>query len=151
MLLDHVTFLLVASAGLTVAINVSVLPTTIVSSALFRLTDIACITGLFTVTLQVAVFFPSTVVTVISAVPALTAVTFPVESTEATEALLLDHVTCLLQASDGFIVAINVSASPTVKASSVLFKLTDVTLLCALLRMAFTSLSAISACPAFEG
>ena len=60
-----------------------------------------------TVTSQVAVYFPSLVVAVIFAVPEDFAVTFPSE-TVATSSLSLVHITSLLVASVGVIVAVNV-------------------------------------------
>ena len=113
-----------ASLGLTVAVRVSLLPFSIVSSVLFKDTDV---TGITTVTLHVAVFDPSFVVTVMTALPAFTAVTLPFWST-VTMALLLDcHVTVLSVASLGLTVAVRVSLLPFSIVSSVLFKDTEAT------------------------
>ena len=61
-------------------------------------------TGSFTVTVQLAVFPPSAVLTVMVAVPAPAAFTFPLESTVATFVLLLVQVTDLFVALEGLIV-----------------------------------------------
>ena len=82
-----------------------------------------------TVTIQVAVWFPSLVFTVILAVPSFIAVTFPAVSTVAIWVLSLFQVTFLFVAFVGFIVAVNVAVSPTLMSKVDLFKLTDVTLL----------------------
>ena len=66
----------------------------------------------YTVTVQVAVFVPSAVVTVMTAVPGATAVTTPF-STVATLGLLLVQVTVLSVALSGATVAVRVSVSPT--------------------------------------
>ena len=101
MLLVHVTFLFVALLGLTVAVNDSVFPLAKFNEVLFSLTLSTAIVGSVTVTLQVAVLFPSSVVAVIVAVPAAIAVTLPVKSTVATLELLLVHVTFLFVAFVG--------------------------------------------------
>ena len=75
-----------------------------------------------TVTTHVAVFSPSSVLTVIVAVPALTAVTLPEASTVATEVSLDDHVTFLFVASVGLNVTDNCKTPPTFNASADLFK-----------------------------
>ena len=64
-------------------------------------------------TVQAAVKLLSAVVTVIVAVPAPTAVTLPVASTVATLSLSLLHVTFLLVALSGVMVAVRGSVSPT--------------------------------------
>ena len=64
--------------------------------------------GSVTVTVQVAVFPPSLVLTVIVAVPEALAVTKPEEETVATEVLLEDQVTDLSVAFEGVIVAARV-------------------------------------------
>ncbi len=79
---------------------------------LFKLTFV---TGTITVTTQVAVLPPSSVVTVMSAVPAATAVTKPASSTVAMSLSLLVHDTFLLVASVGAKVAVNGSVSPMVR------------------------------------
>jgi hypothetical protein len=59
---------------------------------------------------QVAIKPPSAAVAVISVVPAERGVTLPPVDTVATAGLLLDHVSDLLDAFDGEIVAVSVSA-----------------------------------------
>ena len=81
----------------------------------------------FTVTEQVAVLFPSTVLTVIVAVPTLTAVTTPELDTVATDVLFDDHVTDLFVAYEGVTVAVRVLVSPSVSTRLVLSKETPVT------------------------
>ena len=114
----------VASLGLTVAVRVSLLPFSIVSSVLFSDTEV---TGITTVTLQVAVFDPSFVVTVMTALPAPTAVTLPFWSTVTTDVLLDFQLTVLSVASLGLTVAVRVSLLPFSIVSSVLFKDTEAT------------------------
>jgi len=80
-----------------------------------------------TVTAQVAVFAPSTVVTVMVALPAATAVTTPLELTVATEVLLLLQLTLLLVALAGDTVAVSVAVCPTVKLNVVGDTVTPVT------------------------
>lgn len=81
-----------------------------------------------TVTEQVAVKLPSSVVTVMVAVPAATAVTLPVLSTVATLVSLEDQVTFLLVALAGFTVATRVAvAPPTVRVSVLWSRVTPVT------------------------
>jgi hypothetical protein len=128
LLLLHVIALLVASAGWTVAVNVSEAPTSRESVFLFRDTPVTGIVvlPLVTVTAQVAVLLPSCVVTVIVALPADTAVTTPFVTVATEEALLL-HVTLLFVAFAGKTVTVNVSEAPTVRLSVVLFKVTPVT------------------------
>jgi hypothetical protein len=77
LLLLHVTFLFVALAGATVAVNVSELPTVIVVEVLFRVTPVTATLGATTLTVQFAVLLPSAVVTVITALPADRADTNP--------------------------------------------------------------------------
>jgi hypothetical protein len=114
--------------GLTVAVRVSVPPTVKLRSILLRLTLLTGTTGpaAVTVTAQVAVLFPSAVVTVIVAVPADTAVTVPPD-TVATEELLVVQLTVLFVALLGLTVAVRVSVPPAVKERLVLLRLTLVT------------------------
>ena len=91
-LLLHVTFLFIAFSGVIVAVKVCVVPLAIVMLLLFSITPW---TASPTVTLQLAVWFPSWVVTVIIAVPAFTAVTTPLFTVAIVSSLLL-HVTALL-------------------------------------------------------
>jgi hypothetical protein len=81
----------------------------------------------YTGQLQVAVFPPSSVVTVTTASPAFTAVTLPAPSTVATSVLSELHVTFRLSALSGLTVAVSVSVSPSVRVSSVLSRVTSVT------------------------
>jgi hypothetical protein len=60
---------------------------------LFKVTPVTFTTGVLTVTVQVAVLFPSVVVTVMVALPPALAVITPFEVTEATVELLVLHVT----------------------------------------------------------
>ena len=80
-----------------------------------------------TVTRQIAVMPPSAVVTVMVAVPGATAVTLPLPSTVATDKLSLLHVTFLLVASLGVMVALRITVPPTVRLALVLFSVTPVT------------------------
>jgi len=123
----HVTALLVAFAGLTVAVKVSVPPTVRDVAFLFRLTPVTGTVGIVTVTLQIAVLAPSVVVTVMLAEPAETAVTLPLASTVETEVLEDVQVTALLVAFVGLTVAVKVSVPPTVREVAFLFRVTPVT------------------------
>ncbi len=125
-LLDQLTDLFVALDGEIVSNNISVPPIERVMLDLFRITPVTGMVFGVTVTEQVAVLPPSTVATVIVAVPAATAITTPFV-TVATEGLLLDQVTSLLVASDGSIVAINVSVLPSISVAADLFRVTPVT------------------------
>ena len=120
----QVTSLLVAVVGLIVAVRVPVEPLDRDSVVLLRETPV---TGTVTVTVQVAVLEPSAVVTVIVAVPAVTAVTLPSESTVATEVLELFHVTAVLVALVGAMVAVRVSVEPLESDRVVLLRETPVT------------------------
>ena len=80
-----------------------------------------------TVTSQVAVFSPSSVVTVIVAVPSATPVTKPFWSTVAFVSSLLLHATFLLDASEGAIVAVSLVVLPTLTVSVFLSSVTPVT------------------------
>jgi hypothetical protein len=113
LLLLHVTFWFVALEGIIVALRVSVLPTLRLIDDLFRETPVTEMFSETTVTLQVAVLPPSTVVTVIVADPAAFAVTRPF-ATVTTLLLLLLHVTLWLLALDGVITAVRVSVPPTI-------------------------------------
>lgn len=110
-LLDvHVTSLLDALEGLTVAVNHVVSPT-----VMERLEgeSVTLVTGTdFTVIEHVAVLPPSAVLTVIVAEPTLLAVIVPSEATEATSELLDVHVTSLFVAFEGLTVAVRLEVSP---------------------------------------
>lgn len=85
-LLDvHVTDLSVAFEGVTVAVNEYLSPSVNVKVVLSRLTPVTEIVFALTVTVHVAVFEPSFVLTVIAAVPAAFAVTTPEDETVATD------------------------------------------------------------------
>ena len=86
----QVTFLLVAYDGATVAVNVSGPKRAIVNDDLFKVTPLTATS--VTVTVQLAVLLPSSVVTVIVAVPAETAETVP-PLTVATLELFVDQAT----------------------------------------------------------
>ena len=73
----QVTFLFVAVLGLTVAVKLSVPPTVNAALFLFSVTPVTGTVAAVTVTTQVAVLLPSTVVTVMVAVPAAFAVMRP--------------------------------------------------------------------------
>jgi len=114
----HVTVLLVALPGATVAVRVSVFPGDILVLGLFNdtpVTGTVTKSPAVTVTVQVAVLLPSAVVTVIVAVPAALAVTVPLVSTAATAGLLEVHVRLWLVALLGATVAIRVSEPPAVR------------------------------------
>ena len=125
---DQVTDLSVALSGVTVAVNVCVSPTVIVSDVLSRLTLSTGMTFALTVTTHVAFLPPSFVVTVIVAIPTDFAVTASKDDdTVATDVSLDDQVTDLSEAFDGVTVAINEYVSPSVKVSEVGIKDTDST------------------------
>ena len=124
LLLDHVTFWLVALAGAMVAIRVSLSPMGNVVDVLFSVTPV---TDCVTVTVAVAIRAPSSVVTVMVAVPGAAAVTRPLASTVATDVLSLRHVTFWLVALAGAMMATKVSVAPTLSVAVVLFSVTPVT------------------------
>ena len=82
-------------------------------------------TGAVTTTSHVAVWLPSSVVTVIVALPPDTAVTMPF-FTVATAVLVELHVTCLFVASEGTTVAVKVAVAPLTKDNSVCESVTPV-------------------------
>ena len=110
---DHVMDLSVALEGVTAAVSVCVSPTGIDRDVLFRLTPVTEIFGSMTVTLHVAVFPPSSVLTVIVAVPFAIPFTSPDEDTVATNELLLAQVTFLFVAFSGRMVGFSVAVLPT--------------------------------------
>lgn len=122
-LLLQVTFLLEGVVGVKVGIKVPVLPADSVMADFGRLMPS---TGAGTLTVQVAVNPPSTVRTVITAVPPPTAVILPVASTVATDVLLELHVTALLFASAGLMVAKIVPLVPGCKVMLDLLSVTPV-------------------------
>lgn len=127
LLLLQVTFLLVAFDGAMVGVNCSVLPAVNEVEILFKDTPVTDMVAAFTVTEQVAVLLPSTVVTVIVALPVAIAVTNPLLFTVATLELLETQDTFLFVALDGAIVAVSCSVPPTVNEVEVLFNDTLVT------------------------
>jgi len=110
LLLIHVTVLLLALAGNTVAMSVSLPPTPIEVVDLFKVMPVGLINT--TVTTQVA-DNPLKVVPVMVAVPADTPVTTPAVVTVATPGALLTQVTVLFNALAGVMVAVNVVDSLT--------------------------------------
>ncbi len=116
---DHVTALLVALEGETVAVSVPVVPAVKDILVLFRETPVTETVPALTVTEQVAVLPPSDVVHVIVADPADLAVTVPSEETVATEVLLDDHVTALLVVLLGETVGVSSYVSPAVNDNDV--------------------------------
>ena len=112
LLLLQLIFLFVALSGFTVAFNVNSSPSVICTDVLSRVTLSTGNTLALTVTLQVAVFPPSSVLTVMVTTPSFRAVTFP-SVTVAIDRLLLLHITSLLSAFLGETVAINCTFSPS--------------------------------------
>ena len=102
LLLLQVTFLFVAVEGDTVAVSCSV---AFLARVIEDLLSVTPVTGLFTVTAQVADLLPA--VAVIVAVPDPLEVTRPEEDTVATFVLDEDHVTVLFVAFDGVTVAVS--------------------------------------------
>ena len=100
---DQVTDLSVALDGVTVATNVWESPSVNVNEVLSRLTPVTEIVFALTVTEQVAVFPPSSVVTVIVVVPTAMASTSPLSETIATEGELDFQETPFSEAFDGLI------------------------------------------------
>jgi hypothetical protein len=111
----HVTPLLLALAGATVAVKLPALPPTDKASV-FGATDTP-VTGCLTVTTQVSVKLPSAVFTTICATPVSTAVTKPRLLTVATASFVLLHVTLVSLALEGYTVGVSVVVPPTDKAS----------------------------------
>ena len=126
-LVVQLTFWLEASIGFTAAARVYLSPITRLSLFLFRLTPSTGTSFAVTVTSQVSVNSPSSVVTVIFAVPAVTAVTLPFSSTFATSALSLLQLTFLLLAPSGATVAVSTALSPVSISSVFLSRVTPVT------------------------
>ena len=126
LLLDQITFLSVALSGLTVAVNVNSSPSVSSTDILSSKIDS---TGMFlalTVTAQVAVLPPSSVVAVMIAFPNLHAVTIPL-LTVATDTLLDVQITVLFSASLGETVAVSTWLPPSSSSIDVALKITEVT------------------------
>ena len=109
----HTTFLLVASAGVTVAIRSASFPMTRVSSVLLISMAFTRIGLGVTVMAHVAVFSPSVVVAVMVAFPGATAVILPFSSTLATASSEEVQETALNVAFSGAMVATSVASSPS--------------------------------------
>ena len=126
--LVHVRVLSVALSGWTLAVSVTVLPSSTSAVAPSSIDmPVTGITFVVTVTAQVAVLPPSAVLTVMVAVPALTAVTLPVLSTVAMAVAELVQLTDLLAASDGVTVARSWSLVPSTRERVAGLTLTPVT------------------------
>src|SRR4051812_48771586 len=108
-----------------VVVSCCVPPTPIVAELGETVTPVTA--TLLTVTAHVAVFPPSTVVTVIVPVPAATAVTKPLLFTVAIDALLVLYVTFLFEALPGETVGVNCWVLPTASAAVVGLTVTPVT------------------------
>ena len=114
-----------ALSGETVAARVKDSPSTSSLVLTSRVTWVTAMTLALTVTVQVAVFPPSVVLTVMVAVPAFTAVTLPLWSTVATAGAEEDQVTDV--ASPGDTVAESDWLSPSVRVMEEGLTLTPVT------------------------
>ena len=120
----QLTVWFVAVAGATVAVRLDVPPGFSVRVVRFRVTPV---TGVLTVTAQVAVLPPSAVVTVMVALPFATAVTLPVWSTVATLGALELQLTVWFVAVDGCTVAVRFRVAPGFSVRVVGFRETPVT------------------------
>ena len=114
----HLIFLFVAPVGETVAVNFAVAPLSKDNFVCESVTPVAGTGSVTTTTSHLAVWFPSSVVTVMVALPAETAVTVPF-STVATAVLFELHLTLLFVTSEGITVAVKVSVAPISKGNSV--------------------------------
>ena len=121
----QVTVLSVASAGVTVAVRVTVSPSVRAAVVWLRAIPDTATTFLATVTTQVAVLSPALAVMV--AVPTATAVTLPEASTVATAVFEELHVTVLSAASSGVTVAVRVTVPPSTKSTCVLSNIIEFT------------------------
>ena len=108
----HVTFLLLALAGRTVAVRGVVAPTATLAGAGFTVRLVGTMTMLLTVITELAVNAPITVVAVTVAEPTETPVTTPDEFTVATAGALDAQVTFLFVARTGRTVAVRVVVTP---------------------------------------
>ena len=88
-------------------------------------TDVTGTVAAVTVTVQVAVFAPSAVITVMVAVPAALAVTRPLVLTVATYVLDDDQVMVLFVADVGLMVAVRRKEAPTTTEAVFLSRETD--------------------------
>ena len=129
LLLLHVTALLVASSGFTVAVKVELPPTSRVRLVLSSVTEVTeTVGGSVTVTVQISLKSPSVVVTVMVVVPRPTAVTLPFSFTVATPVSSLFHSTDLSVSLSGVMVGVKVASTPTFRFRLVLSSDTPVTL-----------------------
>ena len=127
--LVHVTSVLVALSGVTVAVKVVVSPSVNSTAALSNDTPVTetSLTSPLTVTVHVSVLAPSSVVTVIVALPADIPLILPFALTATTFGSLLVHSTFEIVAFDGEIVFVRVFVSPTASSIELLFNDTEVT------------------------
>ena len=123
LLLLHITFLFVASSGVTVAVRVNSSPTSISATVLSRLTPVTAMTSVSTVTSHDAVLPPSSVVTVTVVLPTANPVIFPAV-TVATFVSELFQTTALLSAFAGETVATSVTDSPILRSTTSLSRFT---------------------------
>jgi hypothetical protein len=123
----HDTFWLVAVEGTIDTERVSILPTTMLVEVLLMDTPVRAIEVSLTVTAQVAVIFPSSVVTEMMAFPSASPVITPFDDTEAMELSLLLQFTFLFVALWGATVAERVSVPPTRRLVDALFIVMPVT------------------------
>jgi hypothetical protein len=121
----QVTFLLVAFAGETVAVNCCVVPTALEAEVGDTVTPVTRTFPVVTVIADVAVLFPSWVVTVIVALPVATPVTTPLEFTVATAVLFELQVTVLFEAFAGATVAVSCVVEPAATETDVGFCFRD--------------------------
>jgi hypothetical protein len=113
-LVSQVTLLFVALAGVKMATRVWLPPTARLIEVLLKETEATGISVGLTLTAQVAVLPPLSVVTVMVALPAATALTTPFV-TVAIEGALLLHVTLVFFAVDGVTVAVKTASPPTIR------------------------------------
>jgi hypothetical protein len=126
LLLSHVTFWLVALEGVKMVVSVSIPPTVSVVLVLFKDTFVTATSLALTVTAQESFFPPSTVVTVMTATPAALPVITPFVTDAMVESSLF-HLKDLFVALAGVMIAVSVSALPTVSVVLVLLRDTLVT------------------------
>ena len=121
LLLLHVTSLFAAASGVTVATSLLPSPTESSTLLVFSPTPVTATGVSLTVTSQLAVLPPSSVVTVIVVVPGVCPTTLPFWSTFAMLSLSLLHVTFLLVAFSGLKWAVSWAPSPSESSSVLLF------------------------------
>lgn len=129
----HVTFWFVALVGLSVAVNVSLRPNSMVVAALLSEMPVTDTAVARTETVQEAVLLPSTAVTVMVADPVFTPVISPAGLTVTTRWSLELHVTFLLVALAGLTIATRLSLPLTTINVSPLLSDTPVTAMTAAL------------------